>query len=107
MREQIENVPEQPVVAVRSERGVLADHCDCACHILGIYGGVSCPIDGSCPPKLDGCHRCGCTDTTCPIGECKITFDLLDFVKGMLAKTQSTGRTTSAGDLGKNGKSHA
>lgn len=46
--------------------------CDCPCHLSGIYGGTSCPFDcRNAGLKLDGCHRCGCPGSKCPVGECK------------------------------------
>lgn len=54
-----------------SRKGEEAGLCNCACHITGIYGGTICPL--TCPcfrGKFDGCHRCGCPGTTCPLGEC-------------------------------------
>ncbi len=44
--------------------------CDCACHVMGIYGGTTCPAGCPRSARFDGCHRCGCPGTTCPIGEC-------------------------------------
>lgn len=36
------------------------EECPCKCHLVPIYGGVSCPLGCPTSAHFDGCHVCDC-----------------------------------------------